>query len=145
MGKKNKIRYVSKDKPKKLIEISGAIGLQYIDEEQLSSPAKGDLKLFPKCDELHEAYFAQYDATGFSGYFKVDIWDGYKWCPVVLAEIFPRRDHYFSKKEMPIDCYHLCCDILLELKGQKLAKTYREHYELVETDDDTDGEASDEE
>ena len=143
MGKKNKIRYVAKDKPKKLIEISGTIGLEYVDEEQLAKPAKGDLKLFPKCDELHEAYFAQYDVTGFSGYFKVDVWDGYKWCPVVLAELFLHREHYFSKKEMPIDCYYLCRDILLKLTGQQLAKTYREHYELI--DDELDDKAADDE
>lgn len=131
---KKKIRYTVNDKPKKLIVLSGEIGLQYVDDEQLESAAKGDLKLFPKCDELHETYFAQYDSTGFAGYFKVDVWDGRQWCPVVLAEIFERKEHYFGKKELPIDCYYLCRDMLQALKGRQLARTYREHYELVDDD-----------
>lgn len=132
VGRKNKIRYVAKDKPKKLIGISGVIGLLYADDAQLDAPEKGDFKVFPKCEELHEAYFAQYEALGFSGYFKVDVWDGRSWCPVVLAEIFPERTHYFGKKDLPIDCYHLCYDVLHTLKGRQLARTYREHYELVD-------------
>lgn len=135
MGKKNKIRYTAKDKPKKLITLSGVVGLQFVDDEQLDAAQKGDLALFPKCDAWPDAEDVDYEATGVSGYFKVDMWDGHKWCPVVLAEIFTGKEHYFSKKERAIDCYAICQEILLDLAGKQLAKTYREHYELVEDDE----------
>ena len=132
MAKKNKIRYTSKDKPKKLITLSGNVGLLYMDDGLIESPQKGDLGLFPKCEELHDKYLGMYDKTGLSGYFKVDVCDGKDWCPVVLAEVFPGREHYFSKKEKPIDCYALCREMLEAMQGQTLARTYREHYEHYE-------------
>ena len=137
MGKKNKIRYTAKEKPKQTIILSGQIGLQYVDDEPLAAPKKGDLALFPKCDAWHEAEEVQYTTTGFSGYFKVDVWDGKKWCPVVLSELFPRKEHYFSKKEQAMDCYQLCRELLLEHQGKNLVRTYREHYELMEDTDES--------
>lgn len=138
MGKKNKIRYTTKDKPKQLIVLTGAVGLQFVDGELLATPQKGDLALFPKCDAWHVEEDVQYQSTGFSGYFKVDVWDGKKWCPVILSELFPRREHYFSKKELPIDCYALCRELLLAYQGKVLTRTYREHYELIDDRSDTD-------
>lgn len=135
MSRKRKKTYQSEQKPQKLITITGEVGLLYVDQEQLKNPALGDLGVFPNCDELHMDDGESYYALGFNGYFRVDVWDGKKWCPVVLSEVFPGREHYFSKKDMPIDVYERCKDILLDLDGEKLLRTYREHYELFEEED----------
>ncbi len=127
--KHNKRRYQREEKPKKPIVLTGEVWLEYVDEEV--TPAKGDLKLFASCKELHDQYQGMYDRTGFVGYFRVDVHDGWQWKPVILTELFPDREHYFGKYECPIDTFNLCADIIRKLKGKSLMRTYREHYELI--------------
>ena len=134
MGKKNKIRYTAKPKNFASITLTGNVYLQYRDEEKAES-LRGDLLVFAECKQLHTNYFAEYERTGFTGYFKVDVFDGKDWQPVILSEIFEHHEHHFSRTDRPIDTYHLCHEILTSLGGRTLSRTYREHYELVPQND----------
>lgn len=130
MGKRNKIRYQSKDKPKVSLTLSGNVYLEYVDDEALEQPAKGDLKVYPFNDLLNGPRAGEYESTGFTGYFKADVYDGWGWRLVLLGDIFPHHENHFSKSERPIDTYALCRGLLAQLAGKQLVRTYREHYEL---------------
>jgi len=128
--KRNKIRYQSKPKEKILIALSGTVYLQYRDEEAIAQAVKGDLLVHPYNDALQTTRQGDYNSTGFSGYFKVDVHDGKDWRPVLPGDIFPGREHHFAKSECPVDTYELCAAMLRALTGKALRRTYREHYEL---------------
>lgn len=130
--KHNKLRYKREEKPKKTIVLTGNCYLLYVDDEKIAAAAKGDLKLFASCKELHENYQGAYDYTGFTGFFRVDIFDGFAWHPLIITEFFPEREHYFSKHECPIDTYRICVESLEKFKGKTVARTYREHYDLLD-------------
>lgn len=128
--KHNKKRYQSKTKERQQIMLTGQVYLQYEDEEKIPQASKGDLLAWPQNEALHTTRLGEYDQTGFSGYFKVDVHDGKEWRALLLNDIFPGREHHFSKSECPIDTYALCADILRSLKDRVVERTYREHYEL---------------
>ncbi len=128
--KRNKVRYKSNPVERIEIILTGQVFLQYVDDEAIESAAKGDLQVYPYNDDLHTTNQGEYDETGFSGYFKADVYDGRKWCLVLLNDIFVNQENHFSKKERPIDTYELCLSILQKLKGRILLRTYREHYYL---------------
>ena len=130
--KRNKIRYKSEVKEEKLITLTGVVFLMFRDEEELLQAQKGDVLVHPQNDALHTTRQGDYGSSGFAGYFKVDVCDGKEWCPVSLPELFPDREHHFSKTEYPIDTFGVCEERLQSLSGQSLRRTYREHYELVE-------------
>jgi len=132
MAKRNKKRYVVKPIERKSLAISGNVFLQYADEEAIEQAAKGDLLCYPYNESLNSTRRGEYDTTGFSGYFKVDIHDGKQWCLVLVNDIFTEREHHFSKSECPIDTYRLCAEKLRGMAGKLLHRTYREHYTLFE-------------
>lgn len=134
MGKRNKIRYQSTPKEKKLITLSGQVFLQYADDEAIEKAEKGDLMLYPYNEALHTTRQGDYGSTGFSGYFKVDVSDGKQWCLVQTGALFPHNEHHFAKSERPIDTYALCAEIVRGFAGRALVRIYREHYELEEND-----------
>lgn len=129
--KHNKKRYTRNDKPKVLIACTGAVYLEYRDEEEISAAVKGDLKLFPSVEALRTIHQGDYERTGFAGYFRVDVFDGRAWQPVLLSTLFPEREHYFSKSERPIDTFTLCAELLSAMQPLTLERRYREHYEVV--------------
>ncbi len=131
MAKRNKITYTSTPKQRSGITLNGNVYLQYRDEEKAES-MRGDLLLFAECKQLHTNFLAEYERTGFTGYFKVDVFDGKDWQPVILNEIFEHHEHHFSRKDRPLDTFNLCHEMLVALKGKNLSRTYREHYELAE-------------
>ena len=135
MGKRNKIRYQAKAKPKVSIVLTGKVYLKYVDDDAIEVAKRGDMLVYPQNDALNSTRLGDYDATGFVGYFKVDVFEGNVWCPMHINDIFPQREHHFSKTECPIDTYHLCEEILCALAGRSLVRTYREHYELEELAD----------
>jgi hypothetical protein len=128
MAKRNKVRYQVKNKPKISIVLTGKTYLKYVDDEAIETPLRGDMLVYPQNDALNSTRLGDYDSTGFSGYFKVDVFEGNVWCPVLLNDIFAHREHHFSKTECPIDTYHLCVEILTAMAGTSLIRTYREHY-----------------
>ena len=130
MAKRNKVRYQVKAKPKVSIILTGKLYLKYVDDEAMETPLRGDMVVYPQNDALNTTRIGEYDSTGFSGYFKVDVFEGNVWCPVLVNDIFPDREHHFSKSECPIDTYNLCAEILTALAGRSVVRTYREHYEL---------------
>ena len=132
MGKRNKIRYQSKHKDKVTIVLTGEIYLKYAEDDAIDAAKKGDMLVHPCNDSLNSTRVGDYYATGFSGYFKADVFEGNVWCPIILSEIFAGRENHFSKTECPIDTYGLCKGILETLRGRTLKRTYREHYELDE-------------
>lgn len=128
MGKRNKIRYQSKPKEKVYITLTGQVYLQYVDEEAIATPKRGDMLVFPCNDALNSTRQGDYYSTGFSGYFKVDVFEGNVWCAVIATELFPDKENHFSKTECPIDTYELCVEKLRAMGGTRLVRTYREHY-----------------
>ncbi len=131
MAKRNKIRYQSEVKPRILITMTGTVYLRFVDDEAIETMAqKGDLQVFPNNDALNSTRLGEYDATGFSGYFKVDVYDGRNWQPVIINDIFESHENHFAKTEKPIDTYYICEEILKTYAGKLLLRTYREHYQL---------------
>lgn len=132
--KRNKIRYKSNPIELILITLTGQVFLMYRDDEEALLAKKGDLLVYPCNDALNDIRQGDYESTGFSGYFKVDVSDGKAWQPVILNEIFLERENQFSKKECPIDTYFICEELLQSMAGKQLRRTYREHYELYEAE-----------
>jgi hypothetical protein len=130
--KRNKLRYQSHQKPRIAIILSGEIYLRHRDEEQIHAASKGDIMLHPYNDALNNNALGEYEATGFSGYFKVDVCDGKQWCALLSQPFFPENEHHFSKKERPIDTFELCAGMLRAFAGRAVVRTYREHYTLEE-------------
>lgn len=130
MAKHNKLRYQVKPKTRVAITLTGGVFLQYEHEEAMASAGKGDLLLYPYNDALNTTRAGEYHATGFTGYFKVDVYDGRDWKPVIATEMFEDGEQHFAKKERPIDTYELCAARLRSFSGRTLVRTYREHYEL---------------
>lgn len=142
MGKRNKVRYQSKPKDRKQVVLTGRVFLKYEDEEtEIDQAVKGDLLVYP-CNELANVIAdTGYRVKGLSGYFKVDVFEGNVWCLVLINDIFKHREHHFSKTEYPIDTFQLIGEILVGWEGKTLSRTYREHYQPLETDEDEDAEA----
>jgi hypothetical protein len=134
MSKRNKIRYKAKPVIRQLIKLTGNVYLQQRDDDQIAAAVRGDFAVYPKCDALETTRVGDYGGTGMSGYFKVDVNDGKQWCAVLIQDIFPGRQHHFSKTECPIDTYELCAEMLKAMQGKNLQRTYREHYEPEETE-----------
>jgi hypothetical protein len=130
MAKHNKVRYQAKEKTKVTITLTGVVFLQYIDDEEARHAQKGDLLVYPHNDALNTTRQGEYEGTGFSGYFKVDVSDGKEWQPLLPTGIFKNNEQHFSKSERPIDTYNLCTEILRGFAGSTIVRTYREHYEL---------------
>ena len=142
MAKRNKVRYVSKPKDRKTLVLTGKVFLKYEDEDtDISTAVKGDLMCYP-CYEL-DNIFSQigYEKLGHAGYFKVDVFEGNVWCLVLINDFFPHKEHHFSKTERPIDTFQLIGGILVALEGTTLERTYREHYQPVETPETEETEA----
>lgn len=99
----------------------------------MEQAVKGDLLLHASADALHTVRQGEYWSTGVAGYFKVDVYDGKRWQPVLLNDLFPGREHYFSKRECPIDTFTLCSELLTARMPLTLTRTYREHYALAES------------
>lgn len=136
MGKRNKVRYQSKPVRRVAITLTGNIYLQYVDDEAMESPNKGDLMVYPYNDALHSVHMGRYETTGFAGYFKADVYDGYEWRLLLLNDFFAEHENYFSKSERPIDTYNLCLPMLKTLAGTEVVRTYREHYMPEEKNED---------
>lgn len=130
--KRNKIRYKANPVVIIPITITGVCYLMFRDDDEALQSKKGDFLVYPHNDALHTTRQGDYESTGFSGYFKVDVNDGKTWQPVIITDIFPHREHHFSKSECPIDTYHLVEEILKGWEGKTLRRTYREHYEPYE-------------
>jgi hypothetical protein len=128
MSKRNKVRYQSTPKRRVELKLTGKVYLRYEDEEAIAGASKGDLMVYPYNEALNAVRQGEYDSTGFSGYFKADVFDGREWRLVLLNDIFPNRENHFAKSERPIDTYILCAEILRGMSGKILLRTYREHY-----------------
>lgn len=134
--KRNKKRYQTKEKPRKQIEATGRILLQYNDDEALEAKPleKGDFYVYAECRALHTLHNGDYTQTGMVGYFKVDIFDGKELQPVILNGVFT-KEHQFGKHEQPIDVYAIVHERLVELKSSVFSRSYREHYQVVMPDE----------
>lgn len=132
MGQKRKKRYKSKPNPWPKIIMTGRAGLKFWDDFTLDKNTVGDLQFFMfNCTIGRSEEEPGYDHIGGSGYIKARVYDGKEWQILIMDDLFPERTHHFSKKEMPIDTFILCRDIVAELEGTQLQRTYRMHYEPV--------------
>ena len=132
MAKRNKIRYTSEVKNRPTMVISGNVYLQHDDDAEAQETLKGDLLVYPECRQLQTNRLGEYNNTGFTGYFKVDVYDGKEWQPLLLNDVFEENENHFSRTERPIDTYKICKERLLTHKGKIITRTYREHYTLNE-------------
>lgn len=130
--KRNKKRYQATPKPTHPIVLSGVVYLMYRDEELMERAMKGDVLAYPSTKELHDVYRGSYDVTGFDGYFRIDVYNGKEWLPVVLQSFFPGREHHFGKHECAIDVFEMLLPLLQGLNGRTVERKYREHYELAD-------------
>ncbi len=134
MGKRNKLRYQVKQKPQITLAMSGEVYLEYVDDDALASPKKGDVKFYPYNEALNSTRVGDYESTGFAGYFKADIYDGWGWRLLLLNDIFLQQENYFAKTERPIDTYRLCREIFLAEPNRMFERTYREHYQPLKNE-----------
>ena len=127
--KRNKIRYQSADKNRPTLILTGKSHLRFRDAETPETLKKGDAVFYPKTEKLPIEVEEDYHCLGWPGMFKVDVFDGYALKPIVMNDMFPEREHHFSKHELPIDVFTLCEGLWRAFKGVELVRTYREHYE----------------
>lgn len=134
MSKKNKLRYKSQGNQFPTIAMTGNVYLRRFDEygeEIITENEKGDMQIFLSTDSLvYNEHIGDYESIGLEGYLKASVWDGKGWKPLSLEEFFPKRDHYFGKRERPVDTYNMCLPVLKDTKGTILSRTYREHYRV---------------
>ncbi len=131
--KHNKIRYRARSKPRPVQTLSGTVYLQYRDDT-VANFSNGDLLLYPSVEALHTFKRGEYDTVGYSGYFKIDVYDGKDWLPLLAQDFFTGREQYFSKTERPSDTFMVCANILKSFKGREVRMAYREHYRLVDAE-----------
>jgi len=136
MAKRNKLRYQSQGNSFPPIILTGNVFLRHVEAEAIAMAVKGDLQVFLSTDSIiYNTQIGNYEAMGYDGYLKADVFDGKGWKPVSLEEFFTNREYYFGKRERPIDTYHLCIGILCGFQGGTLMRTYREHYVLTQPSD----------
>lgn len=129
MTRKNKQRYTSKGNQWPLITLTGRIFLRHRDDEILPEAVKGDVQVYLSTDAFKfNLHIGDYEAMGLEGYLKADVFEGKGWKPLSLEEMFEHREHYFGKRERPLDTFLLCEPILKSKRGTLLMRTYREHY-----------------
>ncbi len=117
------------EKPVKSITLSGNVYLKYLDEKQISQAQVGDVLCYLNDEEeLYPIIMGDYMVKGFKGYFKVKIFDGYKWCILDSQDFFEDRINQFSKTDICFYNYENCRERLEEAVGTSVYKTYREHY-----------------
>lgn len=138
MSKSNKVRYKSRGNQFPTITMTGKVTTRTYEEEA-QSYEKGDLQVFLSTDSLpYNIHMGNFEAIGYEGYLKADVFDGKDWKPVSLEEFFPQREHYFGKRERPIDTYNMCLSVFENMKGIVLVRTYREHYRVSAPGDKVD-------
>ncbi len=109
---------------RKLI-LSGKIYIKYHDEPLVVE--KGDVRLFLSNDKV-TPIVGDYEDTTFSGYFKGEVYDGKHWQLLDLDEFFDNREYRFPKKQKPIYTGLLCQEILANIHGVEIFRTYRGHF-----------------
>jgi hypothetical protein len=138
MSKARLKRYQSQGNVFPRLTLTGRVLLKYMDDgeegSELRSPLEpGDVRFYLH-DDLNGSgrLHGDYDGYGIAGYLKLEVYDGKDWRLVKMDDFYPDRAHHFSKKERPYDTYLMCRERMVEAKGQKLMRTYREHYALEE-------------
>lgn len=115
----------------KLIVLTGNVYLSHFDD--IAKPLKGDILLCLNDEkELFTVIMNEYKCKGYKGYFKSKVFDGTEWRFLDNNDFFSDRINQFSKSEYPIYVYELCQERIIEFKGQKFFRTYREHYSILQ-------------
>ncbi len=116
-------------KPTKTLTISGKSYLQSYNDD--TDPSVGDILLVPHIENKTSISFPNaYEETGSKGYFRAHIYDGRDWGVLNYAEIFPDKEHQFLKSEYPLDIARICSDVISNLTGTIVYRTYRNHYTI---------------
>jgi hypothetical protein len=129
--KRNKRRYQSKPVEMPELTLTGRAFLQYADDAASDAARAGDVLLYPSVEALRTLRQGEYGITGYSGYFKCDVFDGKRWKPLLPQGIFARKEQYFSKSERPADTCMVCRESIAACAGRTVRRTYREHYALI--------------
>ena len=113
----------------KSLTISGNIYLLHHHDDQIKAAGEGDIYLYiHNEEELYPVVLGEYSIKGFKGYFKAKIFDGKIWCLLDSLDFFEDRIHQFGKSDIPIYNFYNCQERLQAQAGNKLYRTYREHY-----------------
>jgi hypothetical protein len=126
------------EKNVKSITLTGNVYLNHHDYEQINAAQTGDIYLYLNNEEeLFLVIENEYQIKGFKGYFKAKVFDGRTWCFLDSLDFFEDRIHQFTKSEVCIYTYHNCQERLIARAGDKVYRTYREHYttQLHQSDD----------
>ncbi|MEI7669316.1 MAG: hypothetical protein WCJ33_04475 [Pseudomonadota bacterium] len=157
MTKYNKLRYKSKGNQFPTLFLTGKveprkIGNNFSEEdyddenedldvklpEKEIPPEKGDIQIFLSTDSVsYNPNVGNFESVGLDGYLKANVFDGKGWKPLSLEEFFPRREHYFGKRERPLETYTLCFPTFQSFKGTEIVRTYREHYRIKTPGDES--------
>jgi len=114
-------------KPTKTITISGKSYLQHYNDD--TDQVIGDVLLIPHIENRTNISLPEiYRETGSKGYYRAFIYDGRDWGVLNYIEIFPDKEHQFSKSEYPIDIARVCSEIIIKLSNTVIYRTYRNHY-----------------
>lgn len=119
---------MTRGKAKKIrsLTLSGNVYLKYeILPEQEFNP--GDIMVYINNDSISYIKGSYYN-SGYSGYLKLNIYDGREWQHIIESEFFEHKENFFSKKEYPIDTYNLIKEIIEGKAGELVYRTYRSHY-----------------
>lgn len=127
-------RYQKKAPPAPAFTLTGNAFLHYEEDEAIESAGKGDVFLTPHLERGdYGDMLPDYHATGKTGYYKIMVQDGKGWKPLLPEGVFAAKEHHFRKKDMPWDSFLLCRQQISELAGRPVARTYREHYIILDS------------
>ncbi len=131
-----KKRYQSEGNPFPPITLTGHVHLKYEDEYTGEPQKRGDIRFYLHDDATNkERTQGDYYTLGHAGYLKAEVFDGKKWCLVVMDDLFPDKIHHFTKKEQPAATYLVCEEAMKPFQGRQLERIYREHYALIPLDE----------
>jgi hypothetical protein len=134
MGTKRKVRYTSHYQESgsayPTLILTGRSFLLHEEETEKEELQRGDVLFYLFGDTAgRDRDNPLYDQLGGAGYLKAMVYDGKDWQFLLMDEIFAHREHHYSKKELPLDTYAVCKEVIANHAGLELERRYRQHYE----------------
>ena len=108
-----------------VIKLTGAVYIKYVDP--IEKPEIGDVMLLLN-DDAVSSNKGDYENLKTSGYIKSKVFDGRVWQNFNISELCMNREYKFAKRQKAMDSVLLCRDIINQLRGVTMLKTYRGHF-----------------
>lgn len=117
------------------IRLSGRVFLrEEVENDPEFTPEKGDAWMY-----IYEPAGVPGGRSSYipaaAGYFKVEVFEGRRWFLLAADAVFSEKEHHFSRGTLPFDTFELCAERIVQHAGKMLARTYREHYEIMLEDE----------